>query len=231
MSRVRLADHSGRRHFTVTRTPARLIDPPAAWSDEERTVLAWVRRRLGGTAHERRVARIASRMFDLTAARHGLSARHRRLLRLAAIVHDVGRCVNDDDHPQEGAYLLLADHALPLSAQDRRLLAFLTRYHRGAVPEPGFERILRRDDPREPAYKLLGLLRAADALDKRPQRREPPRLRLTLDGPRLRVDCLVRKRPRRTEKTLTQPAKFRLLEELTGCRVHVRVRRDLAAAA
>ncbi len=63
----------------------------------------WVARQLERVDHERRVARIASHLFDLTRDRHGLGAADRRLLRLACLVHDVGRCVSKADHPAEGA--------------------------------------------------------------------------------------------------------------------------------
>src|SRR5262249_40046689 len=57
---------------------------------------------------------------------------------------------------------------LPLDADERRRLAYLTRYHRGAVPEACEEGILDpRHDDVEAVTVLLGLLRAADTLDSR----------------------------------------------------------------
>ena len=68
-------------------------------------VQRWAARRLGGVRHERQVAAIASSLFDLTRPLHKLSLADRRLLRLGAIVHDVGRCVCKAEHPKEGARL------------------------------------------------------------------------------------------------------------------------------
>src|SRR5260370_26349860 len=87
-----------------------------ALSDATHGVLeAWARRRLGSTGHERRVAQIAGALFDLTQDMHDLSRRAGWTLIAAALVHDVGRAANPDDHARAGANLLLTDATLPLS--------------------------------------------------------------------------------------------------------------------
>ncbi len=75
----------------------------------------WVARQLGGIEHERRVAAIASTLFDLTVPLHHLHGEERRLLHMAAMVHDVGRAVDDDNHPQEGAKMVRRQRDLPLT--------------------------------------------------------------------------------------------------------------------
>lgn len=187
------------------------------WTSEERAVLAWVRGHLGKTRHERRVARVASRLFDVTARRHRLDAGHRRLLRLAALVHDVGRGLDDDDHPSEGAFLLLANQSLPLTSADRRALAFLTLHHRGALPDPRRPSILRADDDFETLNVLLALLRAADAVDSR--RRGPARVRFELQHSRLKVHAVVSRK-----RDAIRENKLRLLGPAIGCDVALRVR-------
>ena len=74
-----------------------------------RAARRWVARRLGDVAHEDAVAAAAATLFDLTRPLHALNRADRRLLRLGAMVHDVGRCVCNDEHPAEGARMLLAD--------------------------------------------------------------------------------------------------------------------------
>lgn len=187
------------------------------WTVEERAVLAWVRGHLGNTRHERRVARVASRLFDVTSRLHRLTGEHRRLLRLAALVHDVGRGLDDDDHPSEGAFLLLANRSLPLSTRDRRVLAFLTLHHRGTLPDARRPAILKAEDGFDDVNVLLALLRAADAVDSR--RRGPARVRFELDRSRLKVHAFVaRKRDAIRER------KLRLLGSAIGCDVALRVR-------
>ena len=180
----------------------------------------WALRQLGSLDHEHRVARIAAKLFELTRPLHGLTRRHRATLRLAAVVHDVGRSIDDETHPQQGARLLR--HArLPLSAADRRALMFLTRYHRGRIPRPGEEKILRPQDDVESLRILLACLRAADSLDSRVL--ESPRLAFAVRGRTLRITCALERLTDKSLKVYGRRKKFRLLEELLDCRVEVNV--------
>lgn len=188
-----------------------------------RAARRWVARRLGDVAHEDAVSAFVGTLFDLTRPLHGLGRAERRLLRLGAMVHDVGRCVCDDEHPAEGAWMLLADTALPLSASGRRALAYLTLYHRGAVPpDEGEDVILRADDDHATLRLLLAMLRAADALDSR--KLDTPRVCFALTERRkLRVTCYLREPCARADKVYGRRKKFRMLEELLGVRVEVEV--------
>lgn len=178
-------------------------------------------RQLGTVEHERRVAQIAAKLFDLTWPLHGLGRDERRLLRLAAAVHDVGRAVDDATHPKQGARMILDAAHLPLSASERRALAYLTRHHRGSVPECGCDKILRRTDDHERLHTILALLRAADALDSRVL--ESPRLLFALLGRELRITCYLDSDSPRAQKVYSRRKKFRLLEELLDLRVDLRL--------
>ena len=192
----------------------------------------WVRRRLGQTDHELRVAEICATVFDLTAPLHRLeSKQHLRLLRLAGLVHDVGRSVDDAEHPAHGAAMILSEDSLPLAAIERRALAYLTLYHRGPVPETGDDDVLHPEDDHAGLLKLLGLLRCADGLDSRSL--ESPRLVFALlatDGagaggsrPTLRVTCYLQGDSEKVRRVYQRRKKFRLLEQTLGCRVEVEV--------
>ncbi|HWE03106.1 MAG TPA: HD domain-containing protein [Tepidisphaeraceae bacterium] len=183
----------------------------------------WTARQLGDIAHERRVAAIASSLFDLTSSLHGLSGADRRLLRMAAIVHDVGRSIDEETHPQHGARMVREQRDLPLSGGERRWLAYLTRYHRGRVPAVRSDSILRGRDDHGRLRTLLALLRAADGLDSRAA--ETPRLRFSLEGRRLRIDCQLEQNTPKARRVYTRRKKFRLLEQVLGCRVQVSVTR------
>src|SRR5205814_6671718 len=132
-----------------------------------RALEKWVLAQLGTIQHELRVQEISGKLFDLTLPLHRLDSSYRRLLRMAAIVHDVGRCIDDDTHPREGARLILETQTLPLDDAQRRALAYLTRHHRGQVPEIGCDNFLKTSDDHHALAVTLGLLRAADALDSR----------------------------------------------------------------
>ena len=190
----------------------------------------WVTRHLKSVRHERRVAAIATQLFDLTRRLHGLSLAERRVLRLGALVHDVGRCVSKAEHPAEGAWMLLDDMTLPLAPADRRALAYLTRYHRGPVPPVGADSVLRPCDGPERLLRLLAILRAADALDNRSLER-PARLVFALasSGARertrrvLRITCYLESDGAKARKVYRRRKKFRLLEDLLGVRAEVDV--------
>jgi exopolyphosphatase/pppGpp-phosphohydrolase len=192
-----------------------------------RLVERWVARRLGNgrhdaIEHERRVARVAGTLFDLTRPLHDLTSADRRLLHVAALVHDVGRCRGGDGHAVEGARMVLAaDASLPLSAAERRGVAYLTRYHRGGVPDLGHDEMLcASDDPRR-LRLILAMLRAADALDSRAL--ASPRLVFALRGRRLNVGVYLDDDSPKARKVYGRPKKLNLLEELLGLRVEVEV--------
>jgi exopolyphosphatase/guanosine-5'-triphosphate,3'-diphosphate pyrophosphatase len=187
-----------------------------------RRIAHWVARHLEGIEHEQRVVRIASALFDLTPELHGLGPRGRNLLRAAALVHDVGRCVDKANHPIEGARLILRDRSLDLTRAQRRALAFLTLYHRDAVPPVGREALLRDGDDRTSMRKILALLRTADALDSRSQ--ESPRLTFAFKRGQLRVTCYLSEMSGKARKVYARRKKHRLLEEELGCGVEVDVR-------
>jgi exopolyphosphatase/guanosine-5'-triphosphate,3'-diphosphate pyrophosphatase len=186
----------------------------------------WVLRELGAASHERRVTEIASRLFDLTWPLHGLGRSERRLLRLAAMVHDVGRSIDDETHPQQGARMLLETEHLPLDPAERRALAYLTRYHRGKPPELGPDEILRRTDDAATLRMILALLRSADALDGR--NIQSPRLMFELVGRRLHITCYLQEDSPKARKTYTLHKKHRLMEELFDCKVELRIAQVMA---
>jgi exopolyphosphatase/pppGpp-phosphohydrolase len=187
---------------------------------------SWVRNHLGCIEHERRVTETASTLFDLTWPMHSLTRADRQLLRLGAVVHDVGRSIDDDTHPQQGARMLMQQDHLPLSGCEQRALAYLTRYHRGCVPELGEDEILRRSDDREGLRTILAILRSADSLDSRSI--ASPRLSFKLLGRRLQIDCILEHDTPKARKVYGRRKKHRLMEELMGCRVEVTIAAETA---
>jgi len=190
---------------------------------KQRFLQRWANRHLGTLEHERRVADIADTLFTLTRPRHDLGIQHRRLLALGAVVHDVGRCDGEDGHEIAGAKMVLRDESLPLSGSERRALAYLTRYHRGPVPETGDDRILRDDDDHDTLRLTLALLRAADAMDSRSL--ESPRLVFAMrNSGRLRIACYLDDDSAKARKVYGRRKKFKLLEEILDVRVEIDVR-------
>lgn len=192
-------------------------------NSREALAARWASRRLGRLGHERRVMAIASQLFDLTRHFHGLGTPERRLLRLACLLHDVGRCIDERRHPVEGAKLLASDSYLPLTPVERRGLCYLTRYHRGAVPQIGYDEHLLNGDGRKTLRMILALLRAADTLDSR--NHDAPHIELQVRGRKLGILCHFDGGLGKAKRLFKRRKKFRLLEELLDCRVLVDVRR------
>jgi exopolyphosphatase/pppGpp-phosphohydrolase len=186
---------------------------------KEIAVANWVRHKLGTIAHELRVSQTASRLFDLTRKWHALGMTESRLLILAALVHDVGRVEGTKGHAKVGARMVMEDSDLPLCSLERRRLAFLTRHHRGKVPESGMESYLEggHDNPYTLRI-LLGLLRAADGLDSRAG---TAHLVTTVKGRVISVFGYIASDEGSAAKLRAKRKKFLLLESMLRCEVRV----------
>jgi exopolyphosphatase/pppGpp-phosphohydrolase len=185
-------------------------------------IAGWADRHLQGIGHEQRVVRISSTLFDLTRGLHDLAGRERRLLRAAALVHDVGRSVDKANHPEVGAGMILRSRSLRLNDSDRRALAYLTMYHRDEVPEAGDDAILEEGDDHGSLRKVLALLRAGDALDSRSL--ESPRLVFGLKRKNLKITCVLQDATGKARRVYERRKKYLLLEEELGCEVEVDVK-------
>jgi exopolyphosphatase/pppGpp-phosphohydrolase len=188
---------------------------------KEQAAERWVARRLGRIEHERRVAAIATTLFDLTSDLHGLGAAERRMLRLGCILHDVGRSIDRKSHPAKGARMIARDTWLPLTTAERRCVCYLTRYHRGAIPQNGYDEWLENGDDRKAMRRILALLRAADALDSRSI--VAPQIVFAMKGRRIGVTCYLDQDHPKARRVYTRRKKFRLLEETLGLRVQVQI--------
>jgi exopolyphosphatase / guanosine-5'-triphosphate,3'-diphosphate pyrophosphatase len=116
--------------------------------------------------HGRNVAFLATRLFDELQAEHGLTRRHRLLLEVAALLHDIGIYVNLRGHHKHSQYLLSVSEIFGLSREDMAIVSNVARYHRRALPQKShlLYTALDRED-RVEVNKLAALLRLANALD------------------------------------------------------------------
>jgi len=150
-------------------------------------VTHWTLDRLDSIDHEKRVANWANQLFELTVDRHGLDESYRPILHMAAMVHDVGRAEEDEEHPKIGAKWIRDDRSLNLPKNVRNCLAYLTRRHRGErrpiESDKWFVPMTTADRRAWPI--ILTLLRAADAMDSRG--RGPTALAVTRSGDQLLI--------------------------------------------
>jgi exopolyphosphatase/guanosine-5'-triphosphate,3'-diphosphate pyrophosphatase len=119
--------------------------------------------------HAAQVARLALLLFDALSTLHGLGDRERRLLEVAAWLHDIGWSHGGATKHHKRSRDMILDADLPgLSDEERLLCALIARYHRKAEPDPERHRRFRKLAPpaRERVEWLAGILRVADGLDR-----------------------------------------------------------------
>jgi exopolyphosphatase/guanosine-5'-triphosphate,3'-diphosphate pyrophosphatase len=168
--------------------------------------------------HARNVADVAVRLFDLLQSDHGLKKRHRLLLRLAALLHEVGGYVSNRAHHKHSEYLIANAEIFGLNRNEINLVAQIARYHRRSIPRarhPNFM-ALRRED-RVVVGKLAALLRVADALIRGHYRRTQE-IRIERHGDELLV-ALPGANRLLEERSLA--AKGDLFEEIFGMKIRL----------
>jgi len=146
--------------------------PLASSHVRERSVLALARRSRCDLAHGFHVRALAFQLFDQLAPLHGLGAVERELLGHASVLHDSGKIRGFSRHHRH-AYEVIRNAGLAgFGPAELELTALLARYHRKAGPTkdhapfaalaPSLRRVVRQ---------LAGILRVADALDRRGEQR------------------------------------------------------------
>jgi exopolyphosphatase/guanosine-5'-triphosphate,3'-diphosphate pyrophosphatase len=115
--------------------------------------------------HAGNVGEVAVAIFDFLQADHGLNKRYRMLLRIAAILHEVGGFVSNRSHHKHSEYLIANSEIFGLNRMEITLVSQIARYHRRSVPRsshPNYMALPR--ELRVVVNKLAGILRVADAL-------------------------------------------------------------------
>ncbi len=132
-----------------------------------RSAQAVARKYRADRRHAQAVADLAIRLFDELLPEHGLNPRHRLLLRVAALLHEVGGFVSNRSHHKHSYYLIANAEIFGLSREEHLLVAHAARYHRRAAPQPAhLDYMALTRDKRIVVSKLAALLRVADALDR-----------------------------------------------------------------
>jgi len=118
--------------------------------------------------HSLQSARLALRLFDVTASVHGLAAREREWLEYAALLHDIGYSIQYRGHHKHAYYLITNADLDAFDQREIEIIAHVARYHRGPTPKPERHPTLAALKPwqQRTVRKLAALLRLADALDR-----------------------------------------------------------------
>ena len=118
--------------------------------------------------HNRHVAELALKMFDSWHALHGLGSQYRKLLKTAALLHDIGITINYYSHARHSAYMILNAKIFGLTHAEQMLCAVIAGWHNG-ISKRYFKnhayRPLLTDKDWDNAGKMALLLSLAESLD------------------------------------------------------------------
>lgn len=117
--------------------------------------------------HAQQVERLAATLFDRFQPLHKLGHDDRRLLRTAALLHDVGDFIHFASHHKHTQYIIEHSDLMGLSPAERVMVGCIARYHRRALPSTKHTSYSSLDpQARVRVRKLAAILRLADAFDR-----------------------------------------------------------------
>ncbi|WP_425059296.1 Exopolyphosphatase [Sporomusa carbonis] len=122
----------------------------------------------GNEAHAYHVAKLAEKMFDGWQPLLKLTTRDRKLLKVAALLHDIGITINYYDHARHSAYLVENARLFGLTHREQMLVAVVAGWHNGPaakyVRNKLYSEFLDQHDW-QTARKLALLLALAESLE------------------------------------------------------------------
>jgi len=116
--------------------------------------------------HAENVTALALALFDELQRLHRLQPRHRLLLHVAGLLHDIGHFLSPRAHHKHSYYLISNSEIFGLARDELLNVALISRYHRRSAPKsshPEYTALAR--ERRMIISKLAAILRVADALD------------------------------------------------------------------
>ena len=113
----------------------------------------------------RRTAEFAETLFAQTQSLHGLAPRDLLLLKVAAMLHKTGLFISNQAYHKHSFYVISNTDIAGLSAEERKTVALIARYHRKSLPKPQHSEYMSLPAERRFAVnKLAGILRLACGL-------------------------------------------------------------------
>ncbi len=118
--------------------------------------------------HNEHVTGLALSMFDGWHGLHGLGKQHRKLLKTAALLHDIGININYYSHARHSSYMILNAKIFGLTHSEQMQCAVIAAWHNG-ISKRYFKdhayRLLLTEKDWENAGKMALLLTLAESLD------------------------------------------------------------------
>ncbi len=117
--------------------------------------------------HARQVTEVCMKIVKALEKHYRLEPRLGFLLRVAAMLHEIGGFISSRSHHKHSMYLIMNSGLFGVSREDMTLVALTARYHRRAPPSPAHaEYNLLSQEDRLAVSKMAAILRVADALDR-----------------------------------------------------------------
>jgi exopolyphosphatase / guanosine-5'-triphosphate,3'-diphosphate pyrophosphatase len=116
--------------------------------------------------HLRQVTGLVADLFDIFKVRHHLAPVWKERLLAAAVLHDTGESISPVHHERHSAYIARHADISFLDPWEHEFVAQLCLWHKGGKPEPSEIPFWERRTDRTAFFKLLSLLRLADAMDR-----------------------------------------------------------------
>ncbi|GMU67359.1 MAG: exopolyphosphatase [Acidobacteriota bacterium] len=165
--RLHLCDRALREGLVLEALGTAPPSSDAVGGARRRQVLELAQRAPAMAAHAEQVARLATRLFDLTAPLHNRGPREREWLEHAALLHDVGYAIHFQRHHKHSLYLISSADLDAFDPREIEVIAHLARYHRGATPKRRHETFAALEGwQQRVVLELSALLRVANALDR-----------------------------------------------------------------
>ncbi|WP_425059295.1 Exopolyphosphatase [Sporomusa carbonis] len=118
-------------------------------------------------AHAAAVEKWSLLLFDKLARIHGLGERHRLLLQVAAILHDIGKYVNLRRHYFYSYRLIVSSDIMGLSETEKQVMANVAFYHsKGTPADSDANFAVLTQEQKVTVSKLSAIIRLADAIDR-----------------------------------------------------------------
>ncbi len=115
--------------------------------------------------HALDVNQIALRIFDQLQYLHHMGNTERLWLEIAALLHDVAKPKNRENHHKIARDMIAGFTDLPFGINERKLIGLIARYHRGALPSETHKYFRELDtESKEYVVKIASILRIADGL-------------------------------------------------------------------
>ncbi|MDO4489724.1 MAG: HD domain-containing protein [Lachnospiraceae bacterium] len=178
-----------------------------------------------GKAHVDNVDMMATAIFDATRKAHGRGERARLLLRMAVLLHDVGKYINCNGVPESNYNIIMANEIIGLSHTEREMVALITKYNTLAFPAyPEMRELSSIDKNRYlMVAELTAILRVANSLD-RSHKQKVQEIRASLKEQKFTVTLRVNQDYTLERGTIEDKLEF--FGEVFGFKPELKVRRE-----